>query len=209
MSYRLGLALMDEQTIQDFWQNHACGDALVGGLEERFSGDYEQFFSDYDQFRYSLERHLPACFDALNLAGKRVLEIGLGQGADSESLIRRGAGWTGVDLTAESVERVRTRLKVRNLPFDDLQQGSVLDLPFADNTFDMVFSHGVLHHVPGLPTTTRTGRPITARWCTTGSASSGTSRRSGSPAPTRDSCMHHRCLGAAFRSSPRSFTRVS
>ena len=148
MSFRLGLALMDEQTIQDFWQNHACGDALVGGLEERFSGDYEQFFSDYDQFRYSLERHLPACFDALNLAGKRVLEIGLGQGADSESLIRRGAGWTGVDLTAESVERVRTRLKVRNLPFDDLQQGSVLDLPFADNTFDMVFSHGVLHHVP-------------------------------------------------------------
>src|SRR5262249_55330715 len=44
MSFRLGLALMDEQTIQDFWQNHACGDALVGGLEDRFGGDYEQFF---------------------------------------------------------------------------------------------------------------------------------------------------------------------
>jgi SAM-dependent methyltransferase len=140
--------MMDEQTVQDFWQNHACGDALVGGLKERFGGDYEKFFSDYDQFRYGVERHLPACFDALNVTGKRVLEIGLGQGADSESLIRRGAVWSGVDLTAESVERVKTRLTLRDLPFEQLQQGTVLDLPFADSTFDMVFSHGVLHHVP-------------------------------------------------------------
>ena len=139
---------MDEQTVQDFWQHHACGDALVGGLKERFGGDYEKFFTDYDQFRYSLESHLPACFDALNVAGKSVLEIGLGQGADSESLISRGAIWSGVDLTAESAERVRTRLTLRNLPFAELRQGSVLALPFADGTFDMVFSHGVLHHVP-------------------------------------------------------------
>jgi len=139
---------MDEQTVQDFWQDHACGDALVGGLRDRFGGDYDKFFSDYDQFRYSMERHLPACLDGLNLAGKRVLEIGLGQGADSESLIRRGAIWTGVDLTAESVERVRTRLTLRDLPFADLKQGSALGLPFADDSFDLVFSHGVLHHVP-------------------------------------------------------------
>jgi SAM-dependent methyltransferase len=139
---------MDEKTVQDFWQDHACGDAKVGGLRERFGGDYEQFFADYDEWRYAFEAHLPACFDALKVAGQRVLEIGLGQGADSESLIRRGARWTGVDLTSESVERVRTRLTLRDLPFDDLRQGSVLDLPFADDSFDMVFSHGVLHHVP-------------------------------------------------------------
>jgi SAM-dependent methyltransferase len=140
--------MMDEQTVQDFWQGHACGDALVGGLRTRFGGDYEQFFNNYDQFRYSMERHLPACLDGLDLRGKRVLEIGLGQGADSESLIRRGAIWTGVDLTAESVDRVRTRLTLRDLPFADLREGSVLDLPFADASFDLVFSHGVLHHVP-------------------------------------------------------------
>jgi SAM-dependent methyltransferase len=140
--------MMDEQTVQDFWQTHACGDAQVGGLRERFGGDYEKFFTDYDRFRYQTERHLSACFDALQLSGKQVLEIGLGEGADSESLIRRGALWSGVDLTAESIERVRTRLTLRDLPFEDLRQGSVLELPFADNSFDMVFSHGVLHHVP-------------------------------------------------------------
>jgi SAM-dependent methyltransferase len=140
--------MMDERTVQNFWQNHACGDAQVGGLRERFGGDYEKFFTDYDRFRYQTENHLPACFDALDVKGKQVLEIGLGEGADSESLIRRGARWSGVDLTAESIGRVRTRLTLRDLPFENLRQGSVLDLPFADNSFDMVFSHGVLHHVP-------------------------------------------------------------
>jgi SAM-dependent methyltransferase len=139
---------MDEQAVQQFWQDHACGDAQVGGLHERFRGDYEKFFTDYDRFRYQNERHLPDCIRALNVAGKKVLEIGLGEGADSERLIREGAHWSGVDLTAESIARLQTRLTLRKLPYDELRQGSVLDLPFADGTFDMVFSHGVLHHVP-------------------------------------------------------------
>ena len=141
---------MNEQTIQRFWQDHACGDAQVGGLRERFQGDYERFFTDYDRFRYQNEPHLPGCIDALDVAGKQVLEIGLGEGSESERLIRQGAHWSGIDLTTESVERVRTRLAVRELPYGELRHGSVLDLPFVDNTFDMVFSHGVLHHVPDI-----------------------------------------------------------
>jgi SAM-dependent methyltransferase len=141
---------MNEQAIKEFWQGHPCGDAQVGGLRDRFHSDYEKFFANYDQFRYHNERHLPACIRALNVAGKKVLEIGLGEGAESERLIREGAHWSGVDLTAEAVERVRTRLTLRDLPHDELRQGSVLDLPFADDSFDMVFSHGVLHHVPAI-----------------------------------------------------------
>jgi SAM-dependent methyltransferase len=141
---------MDEQTVQIFWQDHACGDAQVGGLHDRFHDDYEKFFTDYDRFRYQNERHLPACIDALNVADKHLLEIGLGEGSDSERLIHQGAHWSGVDLTTESIDRVRTRLLLRELPYEELQQGSVLDLPFADDSFDMVFSHGVLHHVPDI-----------------------------------------------------------
>jgi SAM-dependent methyltransferase len=141
---------MDEQTVQQFWQDHACGDAQVGGLHERYHDDYEKFFTDYDRFRYQNERHVPTCIDALNVADKRVLEVGLGEGSESECLIRRGARWSGVDLTPESVARVRTRLALRELRYEELRQGSVLDLPFADNSFDMVFSHGVLHHVPDI-----------------------------------------------------------
>lgn len=141
---------MDERTIQKFWRDNACGDAQVGGLWERFHGDYDEFFTEYDQFRYQNERHLPKCIDTINAAGKRVLEIGLGQGSESERLIRQGAQWSGVDLTAESVERVRTRLTLRGLPYVKLRNASVLHLPFDDDSFDMVFSHGVLHHVPDI-----------------------------------------------------------
>jgi SAM-dependent methyltransferase len=141
---------MDEQTVQTFWQDHACGDAQVGGLHKRFSDDYERFFADYDRFRYENERHLATCIDELNVAGKQVLEIGLGEGADAERLIRNGAHWSGVDLTAESIERLQARLALRDLPHENLRQGSVLELPFAADSFDTVFSHGVLHHVPDI-----------------------------------------------------------
>ena len=109
---------MDERAVQNFWQQHPCGDAQVGGLDDRFAGDYEKFFTDYDRFRYHNERHLPSCLAGLNVAGRQVLEIGLGEGADAEQLIRLGARWSGVDLTAESVARVRTRLSLRALPYE-------------------------------------------------------------------------------------------
>jgi SAM-dependent methyltransferase len=141
---------MDEEAVRTFWQGHACGDAQVGGLRERFQDDYDKFFIEYDRFRYQNERHLPACLGGLNVDGKHVLEIGLGEGSDSERLIRARARWSGIDLTAESVARVQARLTLRELPFGELRQGSVLDLPFADNAFDVVFSHGVLHHVPDI-----------------------------------------------------------
>jgi SAM-dependent methyltransferase len=119
----------------------------VGGLEERFGGDYERFFAEYDAFRYQREKHILSCLDRARCAGKKVLEIGLGQGADSEQIIRRGGSWSGLDLTPASVARVRERLRLRNLSHDDLKVGSVLEIPYPDNSFDMVYSFGVLHHV--------------------------------------------------------------
>jgi SAM-dependent methyltransferase len=144
------VSAIDEREVRQFWQDNACGDEQVGGLHSRFGGDYDRFFTEYDRFRYSNERHLLDCLSELHVVGKQVLEVGLGEGSDSEQLIRRGAEWSGLDLTTESIARVKTRLALRDLPYRDLRQGSVLDLPFADDSFDMVFSHGVLHHVPDI-----------------------------------------------------------
>lgn len=80
---------MNEQEIQAFWQLHPCGDALVGGLHTDKRSDYELFFQSYDDFRYKQEKHILKCLDDINFKDKRVLEIGLGQGADSEQVMTR------------------------------------------------------------------------------------------------------------------------
>lgn len=135
---------MNEKDITKFWNAHPCGERQVGGLKD----DYEVFFNRYDAFRYKQHSHLLKCLDGIAFENKRVLEIGLGLGADSEQMIRRRAIWSGIDLTPESVDRVAKRLSLRNLPYEHLEVGSVCNLPFEENSFDMVFSHGVLHHVP-------------------------------------------------------------
>jgi SAM-dependent methyltransferase len=143
---------MNESDVREFWNAHPSGDHIVGGLHAEFADDFERFFAAYDAWRYHQEGHIPACLDRFDFRDKRVLEIGLGQGAESEQLIRRGARWSGLDLTPESVERVRARLELRALPHDKLQQGSALDIPWPDGSFDVVFSHGVLHHIPDIKT---------------------------------------------------------
>jgi len=40
------------------------------------------------------------------------------------------------------------RFALKELPFETIEQASALELPFADASFDIVFSHGVLHHIP-------------------------------------------------------------
>ena len=142
--------VVSESGIADFWQAHPCGDHLLGGLDERFRGDYLAFFEAYDAARYQMEGHIPRCLDALNVGDTRVLEIGLGQGAESEGLIRRGARWTGIDLTPEAVRRVSLRLKLHGLSYEGITQASATAIPFPDESFDLVFSHGVLHHIPDI-----------------------------------------------------------
>ena len=137
-----------QAAIQDFWQAHPCGAELVGDLNEKTRSEYEQFFDRYDQYRYTKERHILKNLDRIGWRGKRVLEIGLGQGADAEQIARRGAIYSGVDLTEESVKRVKMRFALKGIESECVEQASALELPFEDGTFDVVYSHGVLHHIP-------------------------------------------------------------
>lgn len=139
---------MVENEIQNFWQQHPCGAELVGDLTAESRENYEDFFARYDRYRYEKEPHILINLDRIDFKNKKVLEIGLGQGADGEQIVRRGGIYTGVDLTEESVKRTKMRFALRDLPSEEITQGSALRLPFDDNSFDIVFSHGVLHHIP-------------------------------------------------------------
>lgn len=137
-----------EEEIQNFWQNNPCGAGLVGDLSEESRTAYLEFFDRYDNYRYTKEPHILENLKKIDFRDKQVLEIGLGQGTDGEQIVKQGGIYSAVDLTEESVKRVQTRFELKNLPFEEVQQASALELPFKDNSFDIVFSHGVLHHIP-------------------------------------------------------------
>jgi ubiquinone/menaquinone biosynthesis C-methylase UbiE len=138
-----------ENEIKDFWQTHPCGAELVGDLSEETIAEYADFFERYDTYRYQKEPHILKNLDRIDFNGKRVLEIGLGQGADAEQIESRGGIYNGVDLTEESVKRVRMRFELKGLKgFERIERASALELPFDNNSFDLVFTHGVLHHIP-------------------------------------------------------------
>jgi len=139
-----------DDTIKDFWQAHPCGAELVGDLNDESRAEYQDFFERYDEYRYRKEPHILSNLDRIAFAGRKVLEIGLGQGADAEQIAKRGGLFSGVDLTEEAVKRTKMRFALKSLTFDRIERASALDLPFVDDSFDIVFSHGVLHHIPDI-----------------------------------------------------------
>ncbi len=82
--------------------------------------------------------------------GKYVLEIGVGIGLDFLEWVKNGAFATGVDLTENAIETTRKRISENNLSLDkiNLHTADAENLPFNDDTFDIVYSCGVLHHTP-------------------------------------------------------------
>ena len=79
--------------------------------------------------------------------GKSVLEIGVGLGADHQQFAQSGAVLTGLDLTQRAVGHTRRRLEAFGL-HSSLSIGDAENLPFPDESFDVVYSWGVLHHSP-------------------------------------------------------------
>ena len=82
-------------------------------------------------------------FDAL--AGKDVLDVGCGSGIATQLLAEAGANVTAVDLTEWAIETTRRRLDAFGLA-GTVRQEDAENLPFADESFDLVFSWGVIHH---------------------------------------------------------------
>jgi SAM-dependent methyltransferase len=79
------------------------------------------------------------------LAGQDVLEIGCGTGVHTRLLAAAGANVSAVDLTPTAVRLTSQRLSLAGL-FADVREADAESLPYADSSFDFVWSWGVIHH---------------------------------------------------------------
>ena len=131
---------MDDK-VKAFWDDRPCNirhsDKPVGSKE---------YFEEVSAKKYFVEKHIPefAQFSAWN--GKKVLEVGCGIGTAAQSFIEAGALYTGIDISPKSIELAKKRLgdggdvKVADAQTDLVDEG----------VYDLVYSFGVLHHIPNL-----------------------------------------------------------
>lgn len=82
-------------------------------------------------------------YDALR--DKDVLEVGCGSGAHARLLAESGCRFTGIDLTSKGVALTRRRLELWGLSGNVLKADAE-QLQFADESFDYIWSWGVIHH---------------------------------------------------------------
>jgi len=128
--------------VHSFWNTEACGTHFV-----REFADEKEFYEKFRAYRYRTEWHIPLLVPFAETKGKRVLEIGTGNGADGAMFALNGAVYTGVDLTQTALDATRKHFEVLGLA-GTFQKENAEQLSFADESFDLVYSHGVLHHTP-------------------------------------------------------------
>lgn len=134
-------ASVDE--VRSFWNTNPC-QANLSASEGR-----RQYFQDISDRRYGgREWHVPTVARFTSFRGKRVLEIGCGIATDGLEFAKNGADYTGVDLTPQAIDLARERFGLFGVPGRFEVANAEEGLPFENDSFDHVYSFGVIHHSP-------------------------------------------------------------
>ena len=122
------------------WNARACGE-LEG------SKDSIDYFRRVEADRYAQQPWQHEYFRFHDFAGRKVLEIGIGQGTDLLQFGKAGAHCHGVDITDNHIALTNKNFDLHGIPVD-IRKADATRLPFPDATFDCVYSFGVIHHIP-------------------------------------------------------------
>jgi ubiquinone/menaquinone biosynthesis C-methylase UbiE len=110
--------------------------------------DWEAFWDDKrrpDDVYSNADRILRNLQAVTPLAGKLVLEIGAGTGRDSLPLVHHGARVVQLDYAEHSLRILQQLSRETKTPVA-IVGGDAFQLPFRDDTFDVVFHQGLLEH---------------------------------------------------------------
>ena len=126
--------------IRDYWNRH------IHDLEiTKHPVGTPGFFADLDQYHFEKLHHLLRLIDFDGYRGRQVLEVGCGAGTDLARFARCGAIVSGVDLSSAAVALATRNFEQQGLKAD-LREADGERLPFADDTFDLVYAHGVVQY---------------------------------------------------------------
>jgi SAM-dependent methyltransferase len=126
------------------WDQDPCG----AEYDREHELGTREFFNEVERYRYQeYAPWMPRLMGFENFSGARLLEVGCGMGSDLLQFARGGARCTGVDLTPRSIEITRHRFRLYDADGDFMISDGER-LPFRDESFDVVYSNGVLHHTP-------------------------------------------------------------
>jgi len=154
-----------KEAIRDWWANAPMtyaedhGQAeyhLPDGTVERAEFGSRRFFELADAVFYRWNEPLHTgegrfgrIFDYARYRDRPVLEIGCGMGCMAMNWASQGAKVTAIDLNPVAVAQTSRRFEAFGLN-GEISEADAESLPFADGTFDFVYSWGVLHHTPGI-----------------------------------------------------------
>jgi SAM-dependent methyltransferase len=127
---------------QSFWTEYQPGFRFTGA-----EVGTPEFFHEVERHRYALEPHIPEVVLFPAWAEKDVLEAGCGIATDGLRFARAGARYTGIDLSPTAIDLARRRFEMEDVE-GSFVQGSITALPFPEASFDLVYSNGVIHHLP-------------------------------------------------------------
>lgn len=120
---------------------------LNGGWRYDLTGWFHDIFSFRGQWRALRQRTI--AFARLQ-SGEQVLDVGCGTGTlalEVSRLVGRSGHVAGIDPGEQQIARARAKAARRNMSID-FQIGVIEQLPFPDQTFDVVFSTLMMHHLP-------------------------------------------------------------
>lgn len=135
-----------KEKVRAYWNGSACGTEQA--MRQGFPKYSREYFDAIEAQRYRSEPEILSFAQFSSAPGQNVLEVGVGAGTDFIQWVRAGARAYGVDLTSEAVAHVRERLAIYGLQAQEVRVADCESLPYPDNTFDIVYSWGVIHHTP-------------------------------------------------------------
>ncbi len=103
------------------------------------------FFDDLDRYHFEKLHHLLQLVHFDGYRGRKVLEVGCGAGVDLARFAKGGAEVTGVDIAPAAIDLARANFEQQGLAAD-LRVADGEQLPFADDSFDLIYAHGVVQY---------------------------------------------------------------